>query len=317
MRDPFESPFRALSARIMKSDRIVLCAHRTPDGDTLGAATALLNWLKREGKHAAGFCISPVPPAFHYLDGAAQFTNDPRAFAGTDLVVILDSGSLRHNGVDRLLPEPRPFLANLDHHASNERFGDLNIIIADASSTAEVVARFFAANRIRVDHRMATSILTGILTDTNNFSNGATSVGAIDIAGRMIAAGARCRDIRRNIHRGHRVETLKLWGRALERLRVNRTRDIAVTYVRHDDLAGLPDDAASGLSNFISASLGAHESVLVLTENPDGTVKGSIRSSQRDTSVISKLAGGGGHAKASGFTIRGRIEETSAGPKIV
>jgi len=320
MHDPHEHSFKKLFRLIQKAERILICAHQKPDGDTLGATTSLFNWLVREQKDVSAFCKNTIPDQFCFLDSAHCISHDPHIFAQSfDLIIVMDSGNLQYCGIEDLLAqhESSPTIVNIDHHPTNKQFGDVNIIITTASSTAEIVARFYSANSIHVDHKMATSILTGLLTDTWNFSNGATNAETMNIGSRMLSAGARFSDIQQNIHRVHRVDTLHLWGRVLDRLRVHPSLDVAVTYILAKDLVGLSEDAESGISNFLNSMLGAHETILVLTEKLDGTVKGSLRSIRRDISLLAQSLGGGGHARAAGFTIQGRIQETEAGPRIV
>ncbi len=312
--------FHALHAAIQQSSRILLCAHQKPDGDTLGASSSVLNWLIREGKDVRAFCASHVPPEFRYLDQIHRYESDPAVFNESfDLIIVFDSGDLRYCGIEEFVLgiSERPPIANIDHHHTNARYGDMNLVDTEASSTAEIVGRFYDACGIDVDHRMATSVLTGLITDTGNFSNGATNARALHIASRMIERGGRHRDIHEHVNNRHTIPSLRLMGRVLHRLRSHPTHDIAVTYIRAEDTKNLPEGSASGISNFLQGNLGEHETVLVLHETEDGYVRGSLRSMSKDISKLAGLFGGGGHTKASGFRIRGRIEETPQGPKIV
>ncbi|MCR4278821.1 MAG: DHH family phosphoesterase [bacterium] len=320
MHDPYQNAFKKLYLLIQKAEHILICAHQKPDGDTLGSSSSLLNWLIREQKDAVVFCKSPVPLMFQYLDRSHLISNDPALFTREfDLIIVLDSGSLPYCGIDEYIDhmKTKPTIANIDHHATNELFGDLNIVMTSASSTAEVVARFYDANSIHVDDKMATSVLTGLMTDTGNFSNGATNAHALEYASHMLSYGARIHDIQRNINHVHTVQSLQLWGRILDRLRVNTKHDIAITYVLTKDLEGMPENAESGISNFLNTYLGKHETILFLNEQSNGTVKGSIRSVHRNIAKLAQNLGGGGHANAAGFTINGKIEETPSGPRIV
>ncbi len=312
--------FAQLHEAIRKADRLLLVAHKKPDGDTLGSSSSILNWLLREGKDVTVFCADLPPEAFRYIDNIHRYTNDPAVFHNAyDIVIIFDSGDLRYCGVSEHVPHLAPghLLVNIDHHVTNERYAKLNLVFTDASSTAEVIHRFYEANNIFVDSHMATSLLTGLITDTSHFSNSGTTVGSMDAASKMVAAGARHLDIARHLLRNKTIDGLKLWGLALSRLHENKKLGIASTYLLRSDAPTLPPEVVEGLSNFLNAVTGQTDTILVLHELPDGMIKGSFRSINRDISKLAKLMGGGGHKKAAGFTVKGRIEETPNGPRII
>ncbi|MBI4139083.1 DHH family phosphoesterase [Candidatus Uhrbacteria bacterium] len=306
---------------IQRSERILLVADGSPDGDSIGSTTAMLNWLAREGKQVEAFSIEPIPSSLQFLDGVHRITNDPAVFAQPyDLVLTFDASDPKRSGITEHLPKlPRPaHVVVFDHHVTNPRYGDTNIIFTDACSTCEVMYRFFDENGERIDDRMATSLLTGITTDTSSFTNGATTTAGMEAAAHLFRCGARHTDIVRHVVQNKSMDGLKLWGLALSRLRHDPARDLATTFFLREDLtAPGSHEAVEGLSNFLNAVCNGCDTVLVLREKEDGTVRGSMRSMNRDISKLAQLMGGGGHKKAAGFTVKGRIEVTEKGPRIV
>lgn len=319
--------FGATHEAIRAADRVLLIAHKKPDGDTTGSSSSVLNWLLREGKDVTAFCLDAPPPVFAYIDNIHRYTNDPRAFERPyDVVIVFDAGDLRYCGVHGLMGRLPPgyLLVNMDHHVTNERFGHLNLVFPDASSTAEVVHRFYEHNRVFIDPAMATSLLTGLLTDTSSFSNSATNTRAVDAAAKLLRAGARQAEISRHILHDKTIPSLKLWGLVLSRLRYNPTHDVVSTYLLASDAQDVSTDIIEGVANFLNAVATGADTIMFLRELPDpagggagGQVKGSFRSVKRDVAKVAKLMGGGGHTKAAGFTVAGRIEETADGPRIV
>ncbi|MDP3985420.1 MAG: DHH family phosphoesterase [bacterium] len=299
---------------IADARRILLVAHKKPDGDTLGATGAILQYLMREGKQVTAFCADPVPESYRYLPNWQQFTSNPAAWQEPyDLICVFDAGDLRYAGVaDFYASMPtKPPVVNIDHHATNERFGAMNLLFTDASSTAEVVFRFLESRNIFIDGHMATCLLTGIVFDTSNFINPATNAVCIRAASHLLICGARVSDIMSSLIRNKTVPALQLWGRALERIRENPALGIASTIVTLEDMreTGVEgSDAVEGIANFLTAVLNVPV-VMVLREMPDGYVKGSLRSSTKDVAAVAKLLGGGGHKKAAGFTVKGELEE--------
>ncbi len=305
---------------IRNADRILLIAHKKPDGDTLGASSAVLNWLLREGKHPVAFCADQPSKMFRFLDNAHLYRCDPAVFDERyDLVIVFDAGDLRYCGVHEHMPRLAPGyqLINIDHHVTNERYGHINLVLPDASSASEIVYRFFTSNSISIDGRMATSLLTGLYTDTSNFSNPATNPLSIEAAADLVASGARHQDILHNVVHDKSVNLLHIWGMLLMRLSYNPEFDVVSTYILNSDTSGLPNEAVDGAANFLNRVTGDCDTIMILKELPDGQVKGSFRSIKRDVSKVAKLLGGGGHKKAAGFTVSGKIEVTAAGPRII
>ena len=314
--------FRQFKDRLDKAKKILLIVHEKPDGDTLGSACALAGYLKKREADFKIFSISPIPADFEFLPFSDCVTGGQSAWdENLDLIVVLDSSNLKYAGVDEEISRlnPRPFLVNIDHHASNALFGDLNILKTDAASTTEIIYSFFRDLHIPLDADIATCLLNGMMTDTMTFNNAATTASVIEASARLLAHGAKFRDISRHIFFNKNLTVLKLWGKALSKLSANNPWGVAVTLVTQEDLkaAGLTENESTGLSNFLN-SLDAR-AVMVLTEQSDGTLKGSLRTTRENVNVMSlaKFFGGGGHKKAAGFTIKGKIEKTADGFKII
>ncbi len=310
---------RAASRRIFEklsaARKPILISHRKPDGDTLGAMMAVYNWLRDQGREAHAFCVDEPASAYAYFPRIAEVTSDPEIFRNeaTDMICVFDAGDLKYAGVDTFVETmpTRPFIADFDHHVTNTLFGDGNLVITNASSTAEVVHEFFDDNGVEMSRAMAICLMTGLLTDTSNFSNPATTVKSLEIASELLLKGVSIRDITRRLMRNKPFDALKLWGRALERLRWNPETKFASTALFRKDFEDHPveDEYVEGLSNFLNHLLQA-DVVLVLKETGNNKVKGSYRSaSETDVAEIAKAYGGGGHRKAAGFVVDGAIVE--------
>ncbi len=304
----------AAAAALERARRVVTVSHRRPDGDTLGAALALAEALGTAGKAVACFCVDEVPAAFRFLPNAGLLTKDPSVFALADTVVILDCGDLRYTGIEPMIVSfaPKPLLLNIDHHAVNERFGDVNAIVGGAASTTEVIYNILKILKWKVTPTIATDLLVGIVTDTMLFFNPATTASSLQLAAELQRLGGDMKAVSRTISKNKNVGSLVLWGKALERLKFDSIRSRASTMIKHDEYAGLGagDDAADGLSNFLNNTLSAR-TVLVLRELGEGMVKGSLRTASDEVDVCEEALryGGGGHRKAAGFVAKGRVVE--------
>ncbi len=297
-----------------------------PDGDSIGSTTAFLCWLEREGVDAVGFSIEPIPSSLRFLDGVERMTSDPAIFSEPfDLVCTFDASDPTRCGITTLGPNlpdradgTRPPIIVFDHHVTNPRYGTVNLVQTDACATCDVLVRFFEELGERLDHRMATSLLTGLCTDTSTFLNSGTTARGLESAAACIASGARFHDIQRHLVKNLTTERLRLWGLALARLHHDPSKDLATTYFLREDIRTPADEeAVEGMSNFLNAVCGSSGTFLVLRELENGFVKGSFRSVNRDVAALAKQLGGGGHKKAAGFKIPGKIQVIEGRPTVL
>lgn len=308
---------KQIHAKITQAKKILLIPHTNPDGDALGSASALTHYLESIGKPHSIWCATPAGEEFGYLFGIKKITSDASVWKENshDLVIVLDTGDITRAGMAEHLANlsERPALINIDHHSTNEQFGDINLVNASASSTAEVLYAFFRANKIAISRSIATSLMTGIMTDTDNFTNAAAGENSLAIAGELIRAGADRSIIRSRLFGHKSVAALTLWGRALARLtELGETRIIGTEITLRDiKECRATESDADGIANFLNLADPMNgRAMLVLKELADGRWRGSLRTTRSDVDVsaIALALGGGGHKKAAGFT----IEATSA-----
>lgn len=322
----FSAQARTLAATVQGADRILLVTHTHPDADAVGSITAMAEHLAELGKSPVLYCPTPPPPhltALPHVVRWVQGISDHGRLAGYSAQLII---SLDASDFERSLPtEVRSRLAgngivaNIDHHVTNPGFGAINLIVPQAASTTEILSQYFHELGHRISPATAASLLLGIVGDTSAFTNQNTTPATLATAARLVAAGAPPQLIAGGMSSRLPLPLLRLWGTALSRLRRHPTYGIAVTALRSQELAGFADPAAAtdGLSNFLNR-LGDVRAVLVLREQPDGTIRGSLRTNDDliDVAKLAILLGGGGHRKAAGFTLTGRLVETPTGWKI-
>ena len=313
----YKKEAQAIKTALEKAVRILVISHQKPDGDTLGSGTAWINYLLALGKDVTAFALDKVPEYLSYLPNSWRYTTDENVFNQLyDLIIILDSGSLQYAGVDFLLTKtPKSYqLINIDHHTTNPRYGDINLVIPSASSTCEITSRYFNFYQIKITPGIATSLLTGIMTDTSSFGNPATNYQVVAIASQLVNDGADLFKIVQKTLRNQNVNKLRLWGKALSRLKINNKYKFATTYITQKDLKEekADPDVMEGLANYL-AVLNEANAVMILRETENGQLKGSLRTpfAKIDLSRLAQILGGGGHKKASGFTIDGKIEITA------
>jgi phosphoesterase RecJ-like protein len=307
---------RQIYDKLMKSDKILIIPHQKPDGDALGSATAMARFLDNAKKNFYIFCHTASPANFFYLPYSNKITSDPSIWLEHkfDSIIVLDSGDLNYAGTEKYIIDLKyePHIINIDHHPTNDNFGHHNLVSPTSSSTAEVVYNFFKHNGVKIDQEIALSLLTGIITDTDNFTNAGTNFSSLEIASNLIRLGGNLNLIRGYLFRDKSVNSLKLWGIALSRLEKNEEFNIIHTYLTRADLlaCGASDGEADGIANYLN-NLNDGRAGIILKETSDGKISVSFRTTNDnfDVSVIAKKLGGGGHRKAAGFTGEGTISE--------
>jgi len=298
--------------RLVEKAKKVLCiAHKRPDGDTLGCTVAWNLALKAMGKDVTMACVDVLPERFMFLADGNKFIRE-FDFRAYDLIIVSDAGASYMTRYHEIYPDifkgDVPVL-NIDHHHSNDNFGACNIVDAAAASTTVMLFKLFEACGIPVTSQMATALICGIYNDTGSLMHSNTDLDVFEISGRLMELGGRVHVVARNLFRSTPVSTLKLWGKVLENARIN-DEGVTISVITWKDFeeCGAEGDEISGVVDLMNSVPGAKYACL-LNEDRNGKIKGSFRT-QRDDVDLAELAGrfgGGGHKKAAGFSMSGRL----------
>ncbi|OGY48060.1 MAG: hypothetical protein A2840_02925 [Candidatus Buchananbacteria bacterium RIFCSPHIGHO2_01_FULL_47_11b] len=302
-----------LNRAVRSAQTILLVAHRRPDADCLGSVVALNEWITGLGKECVCFCVDRPQLVVPMVVEPDTFTHDIEAVGAQkfDLAIVVDSGDLRYAGVDGLMAQLRPpMIINIDHHPTNTRFGQLNIVDTTAASTTEIVFQLLKKNKVIISSRIAAALLAGIIGDTYGFTNTNTSATTMQTTSGLLRFGAPLAQVSDALLKNKTVDGLQLWGTILSRLQHNEEFNIAVTVITAEELQGNPElfEVTEGISNFLNNLQGV-AAALVLRQETADTIKGSLRTNSDliDVARFATLLGGGGHRKAAGFTISGRL----------
>lgn len=294
--------------QISKANRFLLLTDLRIDGDTIGSTLGMMHVLREMGKDVTVFSPMPIDPTLEFLPGVEMIRRDEQVFDEDeyDLVLIFDCSEDAY--IKPLLPRLRnqPKLIVFDHHETNPMFGDINLVEKSAASTADVVWRFLKQHDYPINQEAAQCIMTGIITDTDTFSTSNTTPNSLEAAHELVKHGAKLQEIVRNTMMNKSMSALKLWGLAFERLHENKEFEAIATAITSTDVEklGAKNDDLQGLSNFLNAMVEGAETVLVLYERNDGTVKGSLRARTRNVAEVAMRYGGGGHKLAAGFSVK-------------
>lgn len=305
----------AAALDLLTSARRVVCiCHRNPDGDAAGSLTGMGLLIERNipGVTMEMYCTDPVPATFHFLPAVQRVNDGVLRIAEDDCVVFLDCAEPKLTELQGSHPElftgERPVL-NIDHHPTNTRFGMVNIVQPEAASACEIVVQLADRWGWMLDSDTATALLTGVYTDTGGLLHSNTGAEVYRTVARLLRAGARQQLIVTAVFRTASISTLKLWGRVLENISVTEEGG-AISAVTEGDFraTGAEYSELAGAIDYVNAVPGMRFS-MVLSER-GGTVKGSIRT-LRDDVDVSAMAGklkGGGHKKAAGFAVSGKLK---------
>lgn len=310
--------------KIIRAKKILLVAHLKPDGDAISSLCALADLLTELKKDFTLFLKDAPPVQYHFLPYFDQINSDYKNlnFSSYDLIIVLDSGQLDRTGLTEEIKnrEKNQYVIEIDHHPKVYDYADLEIRFPEAAATAEIIYYFFKTNNIKINKKIANCILTGILTDTGNLLYENTSKETVKIASEMLIRGAKFPLILENTSRNKSLNGMKVWGKIMSNLKLNKKYNFAYAVLKYEDIekSGASDEEMEGVAGFLS-NLNGVKGLLFLRELKPGIIKGSLRTSYPGINV-SKLAGylgGGGHPRASGFTIPGKIIEDKNGWKIV
>lgn len=277
------------------------------DGDSLGSSLALAGHLEQLGRSVHVFVSGPIPEKYQGLPYVGKCTTDRSVFLDPDVDVVVTfdcSDGAWIQGLIASLPN-RPLLVNIDHHATNPMYGDLNLVAVGSPATCEVVYQMFKSNQIIPSKESATCLLSGICFDTTVFFNEGTNARALEAASDLMLCGARVQDVVRTLFRNRSVSALRMWGVALERLRRHPEFGFVSTCITRADMEenGVTDEEIDGLSDFLNVVISA-DTLCVMRETKDGGVKVSMRASGQNVANVARAFGGGGHVKAAGFTVK-------------
>jgi phosphoesterase RecJ-like protein len=316
----FAQEFKTLNYVIKESSSILLFAHTHPDGDTTGANLAMREYIKNLGKKVDIACYDTFPEYLRKVSDQNFIHPHKLVLENYDLIIACDSVARGFDTIQERLGENQ-VTALIDHHPDIHIRGDINIIDATFSSACEIVYHFFMFNNIELTRPMANFIMLGILSDTGSFQHSNTTPQVMEIASHLIMRGSSTSKIIENVFAHKEISTLKLWGKAFEKAKINPENGMIASALTKKDLEecnATTDDIAqvAGILNAVPNT----KFSLILSERDGGMIKGSLRSEEykgTDVSAIAAGFGGGGHKLASGFEIKGKIKETKDGWEIV
>ena len=308
-------PLREAAEIISGAGSIAMACHIGPDGDALGSMLGLAAAARNRGVEVFPSFGEPftVPEAFRFLP--LDLLVKPSAVpAAPDVMVTFDAGSVDRLGV---LAEPAGrarHLVVIDHHASNSGFGTVNLIDPHAAATAEIVYLLLVEMGWDLDPVVATCLHVGMVTDTGRFQYSNTTPATLEVASKLVAAGARPEVIGQHVYEEVPFGYLGVAGLVLQRAVLEAERRLVWSVLTAADMErhGIGLDDTDPLIDAIRVARESDVAMLLKDLGAD-RVKVSLRSRGRaDVGAIAVALGGGGHHNAAGFNFAGSVEAALA-----
>lgn len=292
---------------------IAIAGHVRPDGDCVGSSLGVYNYIKENYPDIqTDVYLEEIPHTFDFLSRSEEIQQaDPDSKDVYDLFICLDCSDLGRLGPAAGLFNSARRTFCVDHHESNVSFADENYIFPDASSTCELIGEL--THKDKISKAVAECLYTGIVTDTGAFQYSCTHRSTMEYAGFLMDQGINYSYIMDHVFFESTYEQAKMLGVAMLRAEKHADGKVISSYVTLDEMQkynATPKDF-EGVVSELRSIRGCLYAAFIY-DNGDGTSKGSLRAAGNAQVNLSKVAsayGGGGHAKAAGFTVQGRPED--------
>lgn len=312
------SEFRAAIDFLARTEKLIITAHETPDGDAIGSECAARRALQNLGKVALVMNSDPTPRKYSYLDpdgSVCVLQSDSRIPPDIEdyALLLLDTNDVHNTGsvASLILPRVREYFI-IDHHENEEDVLTGNLIQKSASSTAEILYQIFREIRVEIDLDIADALYTGILYDTGCFVYPKTTALTFDIARDLVCRGVQPNAVYAHVYESNSVPALLLQTRVLATLELAHGNRVAVLTMNRQMIrdAGASYEEADGLINIPLRSEDVRVCIF-FKENMEGLLRCSLRSKGTiDVAEVAQEFGGGGHRTAAGFKCRVPLDRT-------
>ena len=303
---------------LTRTDKLIITAHESPDGDALGSECAARRALAALGKTVIILNADPTPRKFAFLDPdkticVLQDEAQVPAEVETYALLMLDTNDIHNIGsvATLVLPRVREYFI-IDHHENEEDVLTGNVILKSASSASEIIYQILREMGVEIDLPMAEALYTGIIYDTGCFIYPKTTAITFDIARHLVQVGVRPNLVYTHVYESNSISALLLQSRVLSKLELTLGNHVAVLTMDKEMIrdSGANYEEADGLINIPLKSEDVRVSIF-FKENLDGLLRCSLRSKGAiNVAEIAQMFGGGGHRTAAGFKCRLSLEKT-------
>ena len=295
---------------IQESNNIYIASHVQPDGDNIGSILALGMAIKKLKGKVNILKVDDIPSDYHFLPNL-ELIREHDADRPIDLFIALDSSDIDRLGLGKQFALRANKIINIDHHVTNDNFGHINIVSTSSGATGEIIYKIIKKMGVEIDKDIATCLYTAISTDTGSFMYSSTSHITHLIVADLLKVGIDNNYINVNLYQSRSIERTRLFINSLNKLECfldGKIGIIAVTQeMLRDNNTKLED--TEGIVSFIR-DIDSIEVACLLKEIDNNEIKVSLRSKKEiDVSKVCNKFNGGGHVRAAGCTIYGKIDD--------
>ncbi len=309
--------FTDIARHFHKGSSFVVLSHYRPDGDAIGSSLAVALALKKMGKSVRVLNEDPVPETLKFLPGSELVEQPGDEPVKADVVIAVDCATRERLGAKCLAAIQAPLWINMDHHRSNEDYGDLHFIDSDAPATGEIVFNLLFATALPLDAEIGANLYVAISTDTGSFQYQGTTARTYEIGAALIRLGVDIAGLSRSTYENYPMSRIELLRGLLNSMEITHGGRVASWGLTKEmaDATGMKPEDAEGLIDTLRSIQG----VIVAAAfeelpGPDGKVRLSLRSKDPrvDVGKVCAVFGGGGHALAAGARLRGPLSDAKA-----
>lgn len=300
--------YQNVISEIKRAKTIAIISHVNPDGDTVGSSLAIFKALEMYGKKPYIFCDDPISGKISILAGAENYNKD-RADK-YDLSIAVDCADMERmgNSIAEFKRGRRKMV--IDHHKTNRKYGDVNLLDINAAASAQVVT-FLLDEMGLLNEEIAKLLYSGLVTDSGGFSFSSVTTETMIAASKLLKFDIKAHEINEHFLKKIKMNIYKLKARVLEKAKFYDNNSIGIiTFMQSDfDATGTDTTCTEGIINNIINVIGIKVAVAI-SEVGDKNFKVSVRTGDDvDSSKIALVFGGGGHKNAAGFRVNGFYED--------
>lgn len=304
--DEHKQAVEDIGSAISCASRVFITSHVRPDGDAIGSISGLAKALTQKGIDVSIAMADPLPARFSSVFDGLEYSQKQMVVNEYDLVFILDSGESTRTGIDLTPPSygESGKIINIDHHASNTLFGELNYVDINASSTCEMITALLNHLQLPLDSNVASGLMLGLFTDSRFFQNENLRYTAHLCAAKLLHTGLDTRPLLKNLNSSRTETDLRMQGFCLSNFKLHNNGKIATLTIKKSDLDNLNAKTsnifASGIFNILTSMRTTIASVVTF-EGDNGLSFCEFRAREGfNVKEVAVKLGGGGHIAASG-----------------
>lgn len=296
---------------ILNANNVIITAHTSLDGDSLGSSLGLYGSLKKI-KDEVQVVFKEIPPKeFSFLPYYSNIkVTEEDIIEENDILFVLDCGNVERINLNVDVIKSQNSIINIDHHKSNEEYGNINWVESSRAAVGELIFELVQQLELEIDENISKCLYTALLTDTGSFKYSNTSERTHQIAGELISKGINFTEMHDKIYENKSYKQIKLYATAIDSMEMHYNNKLCIMEIKQSDIEKLEaeNEDLGDLIN-LGTKIDTVETVMLIKGNCEYK-KVSLRSKNYiDVCKMAGLFNGGGHIRAAGFKSELSIDE--------